>query len=128
LGPLLAILAFTATVLGIGVLWHQRFTPPTKIFDSENARYWVDRSDVIHDLIASGVLYRVDTESYGVSVIVGARFSEIPYDDKVSAAKVIQGTVGIGNGGDHFLLYDWRTNRKVGAWRGTEGLVLFNDR
>lgn len=95
-----------------------------KSFDQAQLLKEVNQSSSISVLVAARAIHRVDIWTGGVSLIVGPAFYPLSFENKTATVKTVADLVGPERGGDHFLLYDWRTNKNIGAWRGENGLNL----
>jgi len=84
----------------------------------------VNRSFEIDNLRESGALSRIEIGGSGIAVIVGPAFERLSFYDKSRALAVVARVVKPERGGDFFVLYDSRTNKKVGTWVNNEGLKL----
>jgi hypothetical protein len=97
---------------------------PRLRFDQAQLLREINESGGISNLVAAGVIHQVEVRDGGVSLIVGPAFDQLSYDRKMTFVRTVADLVGPTRGGDHFLLYDSQTDKKVGAWRGAGGLQL----
>jgi len=97
---------------------------PALKFDKNQLLREINESGGISNLVSAGVIHRIEVRDEGVSLIVGPAFYRLPFEKKALFVGTVAGLVGPSRGGDHFMLYDSQTDKKVGAWRGADGLVL----
>lgn len=93
-------------------------------FDQNQLLREINESGGISNFVATGVFHRIEVRSDGVSLIVGPMFYRLPFEKKALYVQTVSGLVGPSRGGDHFLLYDWQTDKKVGSWMNPGGLQL----
>lgn len=84
----------------------------------------INNSSQLRQLKDAGVIYRIESIGSGVAVVVGSTFYSLAFDQKKGACMMVASVVGETRGGDSFVLYDYRTNKKVGFWSSQYGLDL----
>lgn len=94
-------------------------------FNETRAKAAIDESAGIAEFRRFEIIHGVGTHASGIYVVVGPGFYICSFEQKVLAMRTVAAAVGADDGGNHFILYDWRDNHKVGAWRGADGLHLF---
>jgi hypothetical protein len=119
---ILGYVVFGIVVLTVMGQIHSCLT--TKRFDQTELVRELNDSGGITGLIRDGVFHKIEVREGGISVVVGPLFYRLPFEKKAMFVKTVAGFVGPDRGGDHFILYDWRTDKKIGAWRGEQGLNL----
>lgn len=120
---LLGCLGMIGVVAFLGSLGSlsSRSTPK---YDEQQLVTDLNTSSQLSALRDAGIVQQVQSFGTGVSVVIGPSFYSISFEQKASPLRNVSAIVGASRGGDHFILYDWRTDKRVGSWSEQYGLKL----